>query len=50
MPTEVQIYKNGTVLPADLSSGDPGGLAGCYITNNGNVTWVNTGDRRGRVC
>lgn len=30
--------------------GDPGGLAGCYITNNGNVTWVNTGDRRGRVC
>lgn len=30
--------------------GDPGGLAGCYITNSGNVTWVNTGDRRGRVC
>jgi len=30
--------------------GDPGGLAGCYITNSGNVTWVNTGDRRGRIC
>ena len=30
--------------------GDPGYLAGCYITNSGNVTWVNTGDRRGRVC
>ena len=30
--------------------GSGGGLAGCYITNNGNVTWIDTGDRRGRVC
>lgn len=31
-------------------SGYSGGFAGCYITFNGNVTWVNTGDRRGQVC
>jgi hypothetical protein len=32
------------------SFGYDGGSAGCYITNSGNVTWVNTGDRRGQVC
>lgn len=29
--------------------GRPGGLAGYYIQGNGNVTWLNTGTRLGRV-
>lgn len=31
-------------------AGRAGGSAGCYITNNYNVTWIANGDRRGRVC
>jgi hypothetical protein len=31
------------------SAGSGGGLAGYYIVNNGNVTWVATGTRAGRV-
>ena len=44
-----QTGEDGGVYPLG-EPGQSGGLAGCYITNNGNVTWVNTGDRRGRVC
>jgi hypothetical protein len=31
------------------SAGSGGGLAGYYIVNNGNVTWIATGTRAGRV-
>lgn len=31
------------------SAGASGGLAGFYIVNNGNVTWINNGTRAGRV-
>jgi hypothetical protein len=31
------------------SAGSGGGLAGYYIQGNGNVTWLNTGTRAGRV-
>lgn len=31
------------------SSGGSGGLSGYYIVNNGNVTWIATGTRAGRV-
>jgi len=30
-------------------SGQPGGLAGYYIVNNGNVNWVANGTRNGRI-
>lgn len=39
---------NGNIGNGAVGAGQ--GTAGCYITNNYNVTWVNTGDRRGRVC
>jgi hypothetical protein len=38
MPTEVQIYSNGTVLPEDLSTGGPNWDADGNTTVNGNLT------------
>ena len=35
MPTEVQIYKDGTVVPADLSTGGPSWDASGYLTATG---------------
>lgn len=38
---------NGTVTAG--SAGSSGGLAGFYVVNNGNITWINTGVVAGRV-
>ena len=38
MPTEVQIYKDGTVAPADLSTGGPNWDTSGNTTVNGNLT------------
>ena len=38
MPTEVQIYKDGTVAPADLSTGGPNWDTSVNTTVNGNLT------------
>jgi hypothetical protein len=42
---------NASAAPALGTSGGPayGGLAGFYIVNNANVTWIATGTRAGRV-
>jgi hypothetical protein len=42
---------NASAAPTLGQSGGPayGGLAGYYIVNNGNVTWIATGTRLGRV-
>lgn len=43
---------NYTVAPSLGQTGGPGfgGLAGFYVVNNGNVTWINTGTVAGRVA
>ena len=38
MPTEVQIYKDATIIPADLSTGGPSWDASGNTTVNGNLT------------
>jgi hypothetical protein len=43
MPTEVQIYSNGTVLPEDLSTGGPTWDASGYLTATGFKVGTQTG-------